>query len=249
MAGGTGIWPPAAAAGGGITALTGDVTASGSGSVAATIAARAVTYAKMQAMATARMLGRATAGSGDVEELTAAQVRTLAGLVIGTDVAAPRSDDWQFYSKVSGTAATVDISVDTTNYNWRCEYVIKDGGTGGVYQYGRANGATANLAMQQAKDSSSTQTDQWRSDWNDLQDTGVSNGARIQGIIEIIGLMTYGTVAVRWDATAWSSAHVTAGTRRNWCVFTNGAMTSIGWTDARSSSPQWEYILYRMKKA
>lgn len=55
----------------GITQLTGDVTAGpGSGSQAATIAARAVTFAKLQAISTSRVLGRLTAGSGDVEELT-----------------------------------------------------------------------------------------------------------------------------------------------------------------------------------
>jgi hypothetical protein len=37
----------------------------------------AVTFAKTQNIATARMLGRATAGSGDIEELTAAQSKTL----------------------------------------------------------------------------------------------------------------------------------------------------------------------------
>lgn len=57
-------------AGSGITALTGDVTASGTGSVAATIANDAVTYAKMQNVsATDKLLGRSTAGSGDVEEI------------------------------------------------------------------------------------------------------------------------------------------------------------------------------------
>lgn len=64
-----------------ITALTGDVTASGPGSVAATIAnlavttgkiaADAVTYAKLQNIsATDRLLGRDSAGPGDAEELT-----------------------------------------------------------------------------------------------------------------------------------------------------------------------------------
>ncbi len=51
--------------------LTGDVTGSGTGSFAATIANDAVTYAKMQNVsATDKILGRATAGSGDVEEIT-----------------------------------------------------------------------------------------------------------------------------------------------------------------------------------
>lgn len=70
--------------GGGITALTGDVTASGSGSVAATIAADAVTYAKMQNVSAAsRLLGRGSAaGSGDVQELTVGTGLSLSGTVL-----------------------------------------------------------------------------------------------------------------------------------------------------------------------
>ena len=47
--------------------LTGDVTSVGN---AATIAADAVTYAKMQNIAASRLLGRATASIGDTEEIT-----------------------------------------------------------------------------------------------------------------------------------------------------------------------------------
>src|ERR1043166_9346444 len=51
--------------------LTGDVTGSGTGTFATMIANDAVTYAKMQNVsATDKLLGRATAGSGDVEEIT-----------------------------------------------------------------------------------------------------------------------------------------------------------------------------------
>ena len=53
----------------GITALTGEVTATGPGSVAATIANDAVTFAKMQDIASDRLLGRDTAASGNVEEI------------------------------------------------------------------------------------------------------------------------------------------------------------------------------------
>lgn len=42
-----------------------------------TVAARAVGWAKVAAIATSRILGRTTAGSGDVEELTGAQVAAL----------------------------------------------------------------------------------------------------------------------------------------------------------------------------
>jgi len=52
-----------------ITELTGEVTATGPGSVAATIANDAVTFAKMQNIATDKLLGRESAASGDVEEI------------------------------------------------------------------------------------------------------------------------------------------------------------------------------------
>jgi trimeric autotransporter adhesin len=72
-------WSTLGVAGAGITALTGDVTASGTGSVAATIANDAVTFAKMQNIATDRILGRDSAGSGDVEELSLGTGLTIAG--------------------------------------------------------------------------------------------------------------------------------------------------------------------------
>jgi hypothetical protein len=54
----------------GIVTLTGDVTGSGTGTVPATVAANAVTFAKMQQIATDRLLGRDTASTGDIETLT-----------------------------------------------------------------------------------------------------------------------------------------------------------------------------------
>lgn len=53
-------------------ALTGDVTASAN-SNATTIANDAVTFAKMQNIATQRLIGRNTAGTGDPEEVTISQ--------------------------------------------------------------------------------------------------------------------------------------------------------------------------------
>jgi hypothetical protein len=54
----------------GIVTLTGEVTGSGTGTVPATIAADAVTFGKMQNIATDRLLGRDTASTGDIETLT-----------------------------------------------------------------------------------------------------------------------------------------------------------------------------------
>jgi hypothetical protein len=63
--------------------LTGDVTGSGTGTFAATIANNAVTLAKMADMATASFLGRSTAGTGDPEVLSVATARSLLGLGVG----------------------------------------------------------------------------------------------------------------------------------------------------------------------
>lgn len=58
------------AAGNYITALTGDISATGPGSVTATIAPNAVTYGKIQNVsATDRVLGRVSSGSGVIEEI------------------------------------------------------------------------------------------------------------------------------------------------------------------------------------
>lgn len=60
--------------------LTGDVTGSGTGSFAATIAADAVTNTKLANMATQTFKGRTTAATGDPEDLTVAQAKTMLNL-------------------------------------------------------------------------------------------------------------------------------------------------------------------------
>lgn len=70
------IWQSISDSGTGLNQLTGDVTAGpGSGSQVATIGNKKVTYAKIQDIsATARVLGRKTAGSGTTEECTLSEV-------------------------------------------------------------------------------------------------------------------------------------------------------------------------------
>jgi len=76
-----------------LSALTGDVTASGGGSVVSTIVADAitttkiindaVTNAKAANMATQTIKGRTTAGTGDPEDLTATQATAILNAMVG----------------------------------------------------------------------------------------------------------------------------------------------------------------------
>jgi hypothetical protein len=66
-----------------IITLTGNVTGSGTGSFAATIANDAVDNTKLSNMAQSTLKGRATASTGDPEDLSASQVRTILNVADG----------------------------------------------------------------------------------------------------------------------------------------------------------------------
>lgn len=101
--------------GGGITALTGDVTASGSGSVAATIANDVVTYAKMQNVsATSRILGRKTAGAGDTEECTLSEVLDFVGSAAQGDILYRNGTVW---TRLPAGTATYVLSTNGAGAN------------------------------------------------------------------------------------------------------------------------------------
>lgn len=96
-----------ASGGGGITALTGDVTASGTGSVVATIADDAVTYAKMQNTSAASvLLGRgAGAGAGNVQELTLGSGLSLSGTTLSATGIGMVSGTTNYVAKFTGASA------------------------------------------------------------------------------------------------------------------------------------------------
>lgn len=69
--------------------FTGDATGTGAyGSIALTIANDAVTFAKMANVATARLLGRSTAGTGDVEAISIGSGLTLAAGILSASAPA-----------------------------------------------------------------------------------------------------------------------------------------------------------------
>lgn len=65
---------------GGITQLTGDVTATGPGVVTATIGAKKITYAKIQDVSDGVLLGNVSGSAASVQELSAASVRSFLAL-------------------------------------------------------------------------------------------------------------------------------------------------------------------------
>lgn len=137
--------------------LTGDVTGSGTGSFGTTIAndavttvkilndnvttlkiadlnvttgkiaADAVTFAKMQNITTARLLGRGTAGTGDVEEITPTNIGTGGGNVY-SGMAAGVINFRTLTTAVSGPAGTfvTGLTADTSGNSFRIVYTKGD---------------------------------------------------------------------------------------------------------------------------
>ena len=101
--------------GGGISALTGDVTASGTGSVTATIAADAVTNAKLADMAANTLKGNNTGSTANPVDLTVSQVKTLLAIaaadVSGLGTLATQSGT---FSGTSSGTNTGDVSLAGT---------------------------------------------------------------------------------------------------------------------------------------
>jgi len=89
---------------------TGDVTSTGDG--ATTIANNAVTNTKAADMATSTIKGRATAGTGDPEDLTAAQVRTIINVADG---ATANSSDATLLNRANHTGTQLASTISDFN--------------------------------------------------------------------------------------------------------------------------------------
>jgi hypothetical protein len=97
--------------------LTGDVTGSGTGSFAATIAASAVTYAKMQAVSAAsRLLGRGTAGTTAVREISLGTGLSMSGDVLSaTATGGGTNTIMRLFPKDNEPPASAFATIDTRN--------------------------------------------------------------------------------------------------------------------------------------
>lgn len=101
--------------------LTGDVTGSGTGTFAASIANASLAYAKIQNVsATDKLLGRSTAGSGTIEEITC----TSSGraLLDDTSASAQRTTLGFADGTYSATFTNVD-NLDSTPSSVTCQYL------------------------------------------------------------------------------------------------------------------------------
>jgi hypothetical protein len=133
---------------------TGDVT----GATALTIAARAVTWAKTQAIATARFLGRVTSGAGDVEELTAAEVKTALAIASGDvsglgslatlSAAPPAGSTAQIQYNNAGTlAGATEVEVEGNQLRLEATTSLTAPAANGVKLIGRADAGRTNPAF------------------------------------------------------------------------------------------------------
>lgn len=130
--------------------LTGDVTGSGTGSFAATIANDAVTNAKLANMATTTIKGRVSAGTGDPEDLSASQARTVLGL--GTAALNNTGDFDPAANTVRGRLASdfttnsatfVDVAASGVNF----EVTLEANSTYWFYFYGIYQSANAGTGV------------------------------------------------------------------------------------------------------
>lgn len=153
-------------------ALTGDVTGSGTGSFAATIAAKAVTYAKMQDIsATSRLLGRGSAGAGVTQELTTGGGIEFNGLSTGIQRSALTGD---VTASAGSNATTIAASAVTLAM--------------------QANMATASLVYRKTAGSGAPEVNTLATLKTDLGLTGTNTGDQVEAdaypSFEVVGTAT-----------------------------------------------------------
>lgn len=128
--------------------LTGNVTGSGTGSFVTTIASNAVSLGMMAQISTSTILGRITAGTGNVEVLTATNIKTILALT-KSDVGLSNVENTALSTWAGSTNITTLGTIATGTWNGTTISVSK-GGTGltslgNAYEGLRVNSAASSL--------------------------------------------------------------------------------------------------------
>jgi len=100
------------AAGNYITALTGDVTASGPGSATSTISSHAVTFAKMQQISGLKLLGNSSGSTADIQEITLGTGLSFSGTTLNASGASPLTTKGDLYT-YNTTNTRLPVGLDT----------------------------------------------------------------------------------------------------------------------------------------
>jgi len=103
-----------------ITALTGDVTATGPNSASASIANNAVTFSKFQQISSAKLLGNSTGGTSNIQEITIGSGLSLsAGTLSNTATPTPTGYYGAFQDSTTQSAVSINtaypVKLNTTD--------------------------------------------------------------------------------------------------------------------------------------
>lgn len=194
--------------------LTGDVTGSGTGSFAATIANDAVTYAKIQNVTDARLLGRSAGSAGDCQEITVGTGLSLSG---GSLTASAVNEDWcrlsADYTLTSTTSAQKlfnastngALTLATGTYFFECFlYLTTMSGTSGNAAFSIKGGGTATIGkigyQTTGKDSSTPLADNTYSGVASVTDTS-ANPMLVVSTGSGLNVLINGTFAVTGSGT------------------------------------------------
>lgn len=123
---------------GAITALTGDVVATGPGSVTATIQDGVVCFAKIQDISTNRLIGRSTASAGDIEEIQIGSGLTLSSGTLsasGGGGGSPGGSDTDIQYNDGGSfngQSTFNYLESLNSVRLACGGIVASGGTANI---------------------------------------------------------------------------------------------------------------------
>lgn len=202
-------------------ALSGDVTASANSNTT-TISNDAVTYAKMQNVsATDKVLGRASAGSGDIEEITC----TAAGraLLDDADAAAQRTTlGLGTLATQSGTFSGTSSGTNTGDQTITLTGDVTGSGTGSFAA------TIANSAVTNAKMANMTQS---TIKARITASTGAPEDATLTQVLDLVGSAAQGDILYR-GASTWT--RLAAGTSGNY-LKTNGTGANPEWATVSAS--------------